>query len=83
MRGQGRESRGSKERLHRHGIDSSSWLGALRAAEWPWGGLSFGKAAIGHNYFAFGPSAVVFTEASNPVFETDSAIFFGSVFEGS
>jgi len=34
-------------------------------------------------YFAFGASTGAFTEASNPVFETDSAILFGSVFEGS
>ncbi len=34
-------------------------------------------------YFAFGASTGAFTEASNPVFETDSAIFLGSVFEGS
>lgn len=34
-------------------------------------------------YFAFWASTGAFTDASNPVFETDSAIFFGSVFEGS
>ena len=34
-------------------------------------------------YFAFLLSAGSLTEASNPVFETDSAIFFGSVLVGS
>ena len=36
-----------------------------------------------NGYFVFWASTGAFTDASNPVFETDSAIFFGSVFEGS
>lgn len=35
------------------------------------------------SYFAFWASTGAFTDASNPICETDSAIFFGSVFEGS
>ena len=36
-----------------------------------------------NGYFAFGASGDAFTDASNPVLETDSAIFRGSVLAGS
>jgi len=82
-RGKAGEGDGAEKCLDRDRIDVPPRLAAFDAPLWCWIVRGLDLATVGQRYSSSLLSAGSLTEASNPVFETDSAIFFGSVLVGS